>query len=93
MKELHYSYDTLALNPYYQQGQGLAVLVRSCEKPLRLAMRLTLTLEFLLLQQLQAAAEAKSVCPEATSNIFSTLTFSWISPLMRAGFKCVLEYF
>jgi hypothetical protein len=26
-------------------------------------------------------------CPEATANIFSTLTFSWMTPLMKLGYK------
>ena len=28
------------------------------------------------------------MCPEATSNVFSLLTFAWVGPLMRLGYKC-----
>ena len=38
------------------------------------------------MQELDGADEDK-LCPEATANIFDTLTFGWISPLMVKGFK------
>ena len=31
--------------------------------------------------------EADKVCPEATSGLWSLTTFSWISPLLRTGYK------
>lgn len=37
---------------------------------------------------LQALNEEPGVCPEATSNVFSLLTFAWVGPLMRLGYKC-----
>ena len=37
---------------------------------------------------LQALNEEPGVCPEATSNVFSLLTFGWVGPLMRLGYKC-----
>ena len=28
------------------------------------------------------------VCPEATAGLWSTITFSWVSDLMKKGYKC-----
>lgn len=40
---------------------------------------------------LQALSEEPGVCPEATSNVFSLLTFAWVGPLMRLGYKCAAQ--
>ena len=42
----------------------------------------------LIMLWLQALNEEPGVCPEATSNMFSLLTFAWVGPLMRLGYKC-----
>lgn len=40
------------------------------------------------LQELQEGVPGdETVCPEATANIWSTVTFSWISGLMKKGYK------
>ena len=34
-------------------------------------------------------ANEELVCPEATAGLWSTITFSWVSDLMKKGYKCV----
>lgn len=39
-----------------------------------------------------AIASSTEVCPEFTSNVFSQLSFSWLTPLMRKGYAHPLEF-
>ncbi len=42
----------------------------------------------LAVQELPSSAPGdETICPEATANIFSTVTFSWVSGLMKKGYK------
>jgi hypothetical protein len=50
-------------------------------------------LPFLLLPQPLAngSAEGPGVCPEWGAGLMSTLTFSWLSPLIKQGYKTPLQ--
>ena len=43
------------------------------------------------LQELQGQSAREQQCPEAKANLYSTITFSWISPLMVKGYKYASE--
>jgi hypothetical protein len=38
-------------------------------------------------------ANEELVCPEATAGLWSTITFSWVSDLMKKGYKCASLFF
>ncbi|CAL8468910.1 g8451 [Coccomyxa elongata] len=43
--------------------------------------------------ELPSSAPAdETICPEATANIFSTITFSWVGGLMKKGYKKPLQF-
>lgn len=35
--------------------------------------------------------DEEKVCPESTAGIFSSITFSWLNPLLQRGYKHALE--
>jgi hypothetical protein len=38
-----------------------------------------------------SSSEGPTVCPEWGAGLMSTLTFSWLSPLIRKGYKTPLQ--